>query len=175
MQTVVEKAKAIRLLILDVDGVLTSGILYYGNDHMEMKGFHIHDGLGIKLLQKTGVTVAVISGKRSHLVEGRLKELNIDHAYLGHEDKVPAYDDLKQKLELNDNDIAYMGDDLLDLPLLRRAGLAITVPNAPAIMKQYVDFTTIKMGGEGAVREVCELIMNAQGQYLSVIQSYLTR
>ena len=169
-----EKMKSIRLLILDIDGVLTSGMIYYGNDNLEVRGFHIHDGLGIKLLQKTGVTVAIISGKKSQAVERRLNELNIQHIYLAHEDKRSAYQELKQKLNLQDQEIAYMGDDLPDLPLLKLAGLAITVAQAPEIIKQHSDFITKLKGGEGAVREVCELIMQAQGKYQSVIQSYLT-
>ena len=122
MQAVNEKAKSIRLLILDVDGVLTTGAIYYGNhsannDALEFKGFHVHDGLGIKLLQKTGVQVGVISAKTSHAVSRRLADLNIDHIHLGHEDKLPIYETLKQKLGLRDEQIAYMGDDLPDLPI----------------------------------------------------------
>lgn len=173
MQEIHEIAKSIRLLILDVDGVLTSGVIYYDNYQFEMRGFHIHDGLGIKLLQKTGVKVAVISGKKSTAVKKRMKELRIEHAYLGHEDKIIPYEALKQKLALHDHEIAYMGDDLPDLPLLRRAALAITVPEAPATIKQHVDYITNIKAGKGAVREVCELIMNAQGTYETVIQSYL--
>jgi 3-deoxy-D-manno-octulosonate 8-phosphate phosphatase (KDO 8-P phosphatase) len=160
----IEKAKNVKLLILDVDGVLTSGAIYYGNDNIEMRSFHIHDGLGIKLLQQTGVKVGIISGKKS--------DLNIQYAYLGNDDKLPAYEELKQKLHLQDQDIAYMGDDLPDLPLLRRTGFSITVPNAPAIIKQYADYITQSKAGYGAVREVCELIMQAQGQYQTVIDKY---
>ncbi|RDI48783.1 KdsC family phosphatase [Aquicella lusitana] len=171
----VEKAKSIRLLILDIDGILTTGILYYGNQGIEVKGFSIYDGLGIKLLQKTGVQVAVISGKTSEAVLRRMRELNIEYAYLGQDDKLPAYEELKEKLQLNDQEIAYMGDDLPDLPLLRRAGFAITVPKAPTIIKQHADLITKTKAGKGAVREICEFIMEAQGQYQSVIQSYLTK
>lgn len=173
MQSVLEKAKSIRLLILDVDGVLTSGLVYYGTQGFEMRGFHLHDGLGMKLLQQAGVKIAVISGKNSEVVARRLKELHVEHAYLGHEDKRHAYTELKQILQLKDSEIAYMGDDLPDLPLLRQAGLAITVPQAPDVIRQHVDLTTKKPGGEGAVREVCELIMTAQDRYESVLQSFL--
>lgn len=169
-----EKARSIRLLILDVDGVLTSGIIYYGSQGIELKGFHIQDGMGIKLLQKTGVIVAVITAKKSEAVERRLQDLKIEHVYAGNSDKLPAYENLKQKLNLTDNAIAYVGDDLPDLPLLRRANLSITVPKAPDIIQQHVDFITKNKGGKGAVREVCELIMMAQDSYQSVIQSYLS-
>ncbi len=169
------KAEGIKLLILDVDGILTTGALYYLNDGTEMRGFHIHDGLGIQLLQKTGVTVAVISGKKSEAVARRLAELNIEHAFLGHDEKIPAYEELKVKLGLTDDQIAYMGDDLPDLPLLRRAGLAISVPNAVEIIQQHADYITKNKGGKGAVREACEFIMKSKNQYQAVIQSYLTK
>jgi 3-deoxy-D-manno-octulosonate 8-phosphate phosphatase (KDO 8-P phosphatase) len=175
MEKAKEKARSIRLLILDVDGVLTNGSIYYGSNGMEMKAFHIHDGLGIKLLRKSGVEVAVISGKKSEAVTRRLNELNIEHAYLGHEDKVPAYEELKQKMGLSDSEVAFMGDDLPDLPLLRRAGLAISVPHAPDIIKQNIDFITKIKAGKGAVREACEFIMEAQGKLQIMLQSYLTK
>jgi 3-deoxy-D-manno-octulosonate 8-phosphate phosphatase (KDO 8-P phosphatase) len=172
MPAINEKAKAVRLLILDVDGVLTSGVIYYANGD-QFKGFHVHDGLGIKLLQKAGIEVAVISAKKSELVSRRLAELQVEHIYLGHEEKLAPYQELKQKLQLNDADIAYMGDDLPDLPVLRRVGFAVTVPQAPEIIKQHVDFITKIKAGKGAVREVCELILEAQGLYQGVIESYL--
>lgn len=173
MSTLEEKAKSIKLLILDIDGVLTNGLLYYGGSGIEMKGFHIHDGLGIKLLQKTGVTIGIISGKKAESIERRIKDLNIQHAYFGQEEKLPAYEDIKKKLQLSDHEIAYLGDDLPDLPLLRRVGLAMTVPEAPELVRQYVHLITKKKGGKGAVREACEFIMKAQDQYESVVQSFL--
>lgn len=173
METINEKAKRIRLLILDVDGVLTSGVIYYGSQGSEIKGFYIHDGLGIRLLQKTGVMVAVISGKKSEAVSRRVFELEIKHAYQGYDEKLPAYEDLKQKLNLSDDVIAFIGDDLQDLPLLRRAGLAITVAQAPTIVKQHADWVTEKKGGKGAVREACEFILEAQGNYHKVLEPYL--
>lgn len=173
MANVQSKAAGIKLLILDVDGVLTTGALYYGSNGFEMRGFHIHDGLGIKLLQRTGVAVAVISGKQSDHVAKRLNELNIQHIYLGHENKVPVYELLKSNLKLTDQQIAYMGDDLPDLPLLKRAGLAISVPNAPEYIQAEANFVTQKKGGKGAVREACEMLMTAQQTLASVLQSYL--
>lgn len=173
MHSLMERAKSIRLLILDIDGVLTDGTIFYGNAGLEIKGFNVRDGLGIKLIQQTNVTVAVISAKNSEAVTRRLNELNIMHSYLGYKDKLPAYLELKQKLQLTDQQIAYMGDDLPDLPLLRRVGLAITVPEAPDIIQQYVHIITTNKAGFGAVREACEFIMKAQGEYESVIHSYL--
>lgn len=167
------KALPIRLFILDVDGTLTSGTIYHANNELEIKSFHIHDGLGIKLLQQAGIHVAIISGRHALSVAKRAQELNIQHVYMGHDNKLPAYEELKQTLGLEDKHIAYIGDDLPDLPLLRRAGLAITVPQAPAYIHQYVDFTTKKQAGEGAVREACELILEAQGKLQSMVESYL--
>lgn len=169
-----EKAKPIKLLILDVDGVLTNGMLYYDNQGVEIKGFHIHDGLGIKLLQKAGIPVAIISGRKSAAVEMRVKQLNIEHFYLGNEDKLPAYTELKQKLNLSDAQIAFMGDDLPDLPLLKRVGLSITVPQAPVIIREYADLITTLNGGKGAVREACETILQAQGKYQTVTENYFS-
>jgi 3-deoxy-D-manno-octulosonate 8-phosphate phosphatase (KDO 8-P phosphatase) len=168
-----DKAKNIRLLILDVDGIMTDGLIYYGSDGLQRKAFHIHDGLGIRLLQQSGVKVGVISGKKSAGVEQRLNELNIEHIYLGHDDKLPVYQDLKTQLNLTDNQIAYMGDDLPDLPLLRRVNFAITVPLAPDIIKQHCHYITQTHGGAGAVREACEFILHAQNNYESMVKSYL--
>lgn len=175
MHDLSKKAQSIKVLALDVDGVLTSGIIYYGNGNIEMKGFFIQDGLGIKLLQSSGVQVAIITAKESEAVTRRLKDLNITTAYLGCKDKLPAYEDLKQKLEVQDHEVSYMGDDLPDLPLLIRAGLSFTVPQAPIIVRQSVDFVTYKKGGKGAVREACEFIMNAQNKFDGILNSYLSR
>lgn len=168
-----DKAKTIKLLILDVDGTLTNGKLYYTSAGAEMRGFHVQDGMGLKLLRRSGVEIAVISAKHSEVVAKRMADLNIEHVFLGQEDKVPAYETLKAKLGLNDSQIAYMGDDLPDLPLLKRAGLAISVPNAPEVIQQHADFISIKKAGKGAVREACEYIMKAQGTFQAMIQSYL--
>lgn len=180
MQAVNEKAKSIRLLLLDVDGVLTTGAIYYGNhsannDALEFKGFHVHDGFGIKLLQSTGVQVGIISAKSSPAVARRLADLKIELVFLGYEEKLPAYEAIKQKLGFSDQEIAYMGDDLPDLPVLQRVGLSMTPPQAVAEVKQRVDYITENKAGKGAVREACELIMKAQGSYQSVIQSYLSK
>lgn len=175
MDNTLEKAKKIRLAIFDVDGILTSGITYYSKDGPELKGFHIHDGLGIKLLQKVGIQIAIISGKKSEAVLYRLKELEIEHIYLGHENKLPVYETLKAKTQFKDDEISYMGDDLIDLPLLCRVGFAITVPNVPEIMTEHVDYVTKHKGGKGAVREVCEIILQAQGKYQAIIQHFLPK
>lgn len=171
--TIEEKAKKIRLLILDVDGVLTNGVIYYGMENALLKGFHIHDGLGIKLAQKFGIQVAIISAKNSKAVRDRCLELGIQHVFVGQENKLPAYETLKTTLNLNDQEIAYVGDDLPDLRVLARVGLAISVANAPQVIKDQVDMVTINKGGKGAVREVCDFLLTMQGHFESMIQSYL--
>lgn len=175
MQPLIEKASTIRLVILDVDGVLTTGALWYGAQGEELKGFHVHDGLGIKLLQKTGIEVAIITARQSEIVLHRMRDLNVTHIYQGYNDKLPAYEDIKQKLQIADNQIAYIGDDLTDLPLLRRVGLAVTVPNAPKIIQEHVHWVTKAKGGKGAVRELCEFILQAQGSYQPILDTYLQR
>lgn len=175
MLSLTEKAKTIRLVIFDVDGVLTTGGLYYDANGMELKKFHVHDGQGMKALQKLGIAVAVITARQSNSVTKRMQELDIQYVYQNQTDKLPAYEDLKQKLHLSDENIAYVGDDLADLPLLRRAGLAVTVANAPPIMQQHVDWTTKLKGGKGAAREICDFIIDAQGLSARMVEPYLQR
>lgn len=171
--TAINKAQAIRLAIFDIDGILTTGHIFYTAEGETIRAFHVHDGLGLKLLQKAGIEVAIISAKKSPAVEIRLNELGIKHIYLGRGKKLPAYEELKESLAISDEQIAYMGDDLPDLCLLKRAHFAITVPAAPEIIKQHADYVTTRKGGKGAVREACELILKAQDNYDSVIESYL--
>lgn len=175
METISERAKNIKLVIFDVDGVLTAGILSYGNDGIEVKNFHVHDGQGIKLLKQSGVDIGIITTCKSSIVKKRMQDLGIDHLYQGQVDKLPAYEELKQKLNLSDEQIAYVGDDLPDLPMLKRVGLAVTVSNAPKIIQQHTHWITKAKGGKGAAREVCDFIMQAQGTYQTIIDSYLQR
>lgn len=171
---IIAQASKIRLLLLDIDGILTDGMVYVGSDEQIRKGMHIQDGLGIKLLARTGMSIGVISGKKADYLRERLQSIGIEHIYLGYEEKLPVYEQLKSTLKLNDAQIAYMGDDLLDLPLLKRVGLAVTVPDGNDAVKPYTHFVTKRAGGHGAVREICDLIMQAQGKYQSVIDSFLT-
>ena len=173
MQQLIEKAKAIRLLILDVDGVLTSGNLVYTKEAIHYKAFYVHDGLGIKLLQKTGVQIGIITTCKSDIIKRRAQDLGVLHIYQGYENKLEPYQELKEKLHLTDAEIAYVGDDLPDLPVIRRVGLGMTVANAPLIMHQQADYVSKASGGLGAVREICEFIMQAQGTYSDIIESYL--
>lgn len=175
LNSIIEKAKKIRLVIFDVDGVLTNGVLHYGKNGPEHKEFHVHDGQGIKLLIDSGIQVGIITACTSEVIAHRMKHLGVTHVYQGNTDKLPAYQDLKQKLQLSDEEIAYVGDDIPDLVLLSRVGLPISVPNAPKVMHQYVNLVTQSKGGKGAVREVCDLIMQAQGTYQTAIDKFLQR
>lgn len=165
-------AKAIKLLILDVDGVCTDGKLYFNDSGETLKVFHVHDGLGIKLLQKTGVEVAIITAKLMNAVNYRMQSLGIKHIFQGQEDKTIAYVSLLTTLQLTDDQVAYLGDDLPDLPLIRRVGLGMCVPNANIHVKKEAKWVTQTPGGAGAVREVCELIMQAQGSLDAMLAHY---
>ncbi|MDF2529592.1 MAG: 3-deoxy-D-manno-octulosonate 8-phosphate phosphatase [Gammaproteobacteria bacterium] len=167
------RAKQIKLLILDVDGVLTDGKLYIGNDSEELKAFNVKDGLGMRLLMKTGVELAIITGKQSHIVQRRMQELDIKYVFQGQANKLPAYLELIKQLNLKPEQTAYMGDDLPDLPLLKRVGLATIVADANGFIVPHAHYQTQARGGKGAVREVCELIMSAQGTLQTVQESFL--
>jgi len=171
--SITEKAKKLKLLILDVDGVLTDGKLFFDNDGNEYKSFHARDGHGIKLLRQTGVEVAIISGRKSNSVALRMKSLGIEHVYQGHENKLAAFNEVLQKLNITPDQAAHMGDDLLDLPLMTRVGLSIAVADANFAVVARADWCTLLSGGNGAVREVCDFIMQAQGHFDDVLNTYL--
>jgi len=173
MQRALEKAKNLKLLILDVDGVLTDGKLFFDNEGNEYKAFHARDGHGIKLLRQTGVEVAVISGRKSNSVALRMKNLGIELVYQGHENKIAAFNEIIEKMGILPEQAAHVGDDLLDLPVMIRVGLAIAVNDANFAVKQRADWCTTMPGGYGAVREVCDLIMQAQGRFDEVVDMYL--
>ena len=173
MQEIIEKAKKIKLLILDVDGVLTDGRLFFDDQGKEYKCFHARDGHGIKLLRQTGVEVAVISGRKSNSVALRMKSLGVEHVYQGHENKIAAFNEIIQSLSVSPEQVAHMGDDLLDLPIMVRVGLSIAVNDANSAVKERADWCTSTSGGLGAVREVCDFIMQAQGTYEEIVNSYL--
>ncbi len=170
---ITERAKKIKLLILDVDGVLTDGKLFFDDQGREYKSFHARDGHGIKLLRQSGVEVAVISGRSSRSVQLRMQSLGIEHVYQGQEDKLLALHDMLQILAISPGQAAHVGDDLLDLPIMRKVGLAIAVDDANFAVKDYAHWCTSLPGGQGAVREVCDFIMQAQGNLETAINSYL--
>ena len=173
MNAAVEKAKKIKLVIFDVDGVLTNGQLFYGDDGQEYKAFHSQDGHGMKMLQETGVTIGIITGRTSDVVAHRMKNLKITHVYQGQLEKLPAFEKLADELNLAPEQIAYVGDDVVDLPVMLRAGLAISVPGGHELALKHAHWVTEKFAGLGAAREICEFIMKAQGTYDAAIEKYL--
>jgi len=174
MQNIYQKARAIRLAIFDVDGVLTDGSLYLGDSGEEIKAFNARDGHGMKMLQESGVELAIITGRKSRGVELRAKNLGIELVFQGAVDKARVYAELLAARNLNAGATAFMGDDIVDLPVLHRCGLALTVPDAPLAVKQHSDYVTRACGGRGAAREACELIMHAQGSLGRRLEAYLT-
>jgi 3-deoxy-D-manno-octulosonate 8-phosphate phosphatase (KDO 8-P phosphatase) len=171
-QAIIARAKKIKVLILDVDGVMTDGSLIIGDDGQEYKVFHSHDGLGMKLLNKTDVKMAIITGRSSNVVKIRAETNHIEHCYQGVEDKGMAFDDLINRLGISPDEAAFMGDDIVDIPPMRKCGLAITVPTAQALVKPYAHYVTSNQAGKGAIREVCELIMTAQNTFDTVTSKY---
>jgi 3-deoxy-D-manno-octulosonate 8-phosphate phosphatase (KDO 8-P phosphatase) len=175
MDGIYARAAAIKLAIFDVDGVLTDARLFFDEQGHEYKSFHARDGLGITLLQQTGVKVAVISGRKALSVTMRLQGLGIapELIFQGQQNKLEALESMMSAMHLTLAQIAHVGDDLLDLPLLRRVGLAIAVADAHPSIAPYTHWQTRNPGGCGAVREVCDLIMDAQNNLTSIVNGYL--
>ncbi len=171
---VLKKAEKVKILLLDVDGILTDGRIIITSSGEEIKHFNVIDGMGIKLLQKAGVEVGIISSRFSLVTEHRAKELGITLLYQGKLEKLAVYEKILKEKRLKDEEVAYMGDDWIDLPILKRAGLAISVPNAWFPVNDYVDYITKHPGGYGAVREVCDLILKAKGKWEELLHSYLS-
>ncbi|MBF0471277.1 MAG: 3-deoxy-manno-octulosonate-8-phosphatase KdsC [Gammaproteobacteria bacterium] len=168
-----QRCAAIKLVVFDVDGVLTDGTLFLGDDGQEYKAFYARDGLGMNLLQRCGVTIGIITARQSSVVRLRMESLGITHLYQGQEEKLPAFEQLLAKLNLKPEESAYVGDDLIDLPTMRRAGVAIAVADAHPLLKEHCDWVTPRNGGRGAARDVCDLIMEGHGLMAQVIAGYL--
>ncbi|PHS19672.1 MAG: 3-deoxy-manno-octulosonate-8-phosphatase KdsC [Kangiella sp.] len=173
-QDLLNKAKAIKLVICDVDGVLSNGKVYFGNENEELKSFNIKDGLGIKQLLNNGIQVAIITGRESNIVSRRSKELGISHVYQGKKDKIASYDEILVSLNLKPDQVAHVGDDLPDIPLMNRSGLGICVSDAHFFVKQNADWSTSSIGGDGAVREISDLLLYSQGKLQSILENYLS-
>lgn len=173
MKDIMEKARNIKLVIFDVDGVLTDGSLFIGDDGQEYKAFNSRDGHGMKMLQKNGVAIAIITGRTSEVVKHRIRDLGIQHVYQGQLDKNVAFEELLKTLNLSPQEIAYVGDDVVDLPVMTRVGFAVAVQDAHNMVKQHAHWQTPSGGGRGAARDVCELIMEAQGTLQTELQSYI--
>lgn len=167
------KADLIRLLIVDIDGVLTDGGLHFDASGREYKTFNSLDGHGIRMLLESGIEVAVITGRQSQIVNHRMADLGVKYVYQGNRDKRPAFAELLQLTANTAAQTAYVGDDLADLPIMRRVGFAVAVQNAHAFVKQHSDWITSASGGHGAVREVTDLILHSQGLLDAMQHSYL--
>jgi len=166
-------ASNIKLLVLDVDGILSDGKLYFTNSGEEIKAFNTMDGLGLKLLMQAGIEVALITGRKSEIVNTRARNLGIRHVFQGSDDKVGILDELVKKLGMDYSSVAYAGDDLPDLACIKKAQLGITVPNGHFLLKESADAVTTREGGQGAVREICDWILQAQGKFDDAVRPFL--
>lgn len=167
------RAKLIRLMAFDVDGVMTDGGLYLSDSGDEFKRFNSQDGHGLKMLRDSGVEIAIITGRTSRCVAARAESLGIKHVFQGVEDKLEIMIRLLDTLKLSRDSAAYMGDDVVDLMVMRHVGLSISVPESPQLVREHSNYVTQCRGGNGAVREACELIMSAQGTLSAQLASYL--
>jgi 3-deoxy-D-manno-octulosonate 8-phosphate phosphatase (KDO 8-P phosphatase) len=173
MQDILARASQVRLVIFDVDGVLTDGRLFIGDDGQEYKAFNSKDGHGMRMLQDDGVEIGIITGRTSEVVNIRMASLGIRHVYQGRREKGPAYEELKRASGLSDEQVAYVGDDVVDLPVMRQVAFAIAVQDAHRLVKQHAHWITPSKGGRGAARDVCELILEARGRLAPILASYL--
>ena len=167
------RARRLKLMAFDVDGVLSEGSLFYTDDGVELKVFNSLDGLGMKMLQRAGITVAIITGRKATCVEHRMKNLGIDILYQGIEDKVEALNDLLAKLGIAADEAGYMGDDIVDLRIMDACGFSAAPADCHELVKSYARMMSTKIGGRGAVREVCEFILDAQGKLDEALAPYL--
>lgn len=163
-EQIIKKAEKIQLLICDVDGVMSDGLIYMGNNGEELKTFNVRDGYGIRCLLTSGIEVAIITGRQSKLLEDRAKTLGITYLYQGQHNKLLAYQQLLDTLNLKPEQTAYIGDDLIDLPVMEKVGLSVAVADAHPLLTPRANYVTRISGGRGAVRELCDLILLAQGR-----------
>lgn len=168
-----ERARSVRIMIFDVDGVMTDGRLYFSNSGEEMKSFHTLDGQGVKMLRESGVEIALLTARQSQIVARRAAELGITHLRQGASDKRAGFDDLLRECGFDAAAAGYAGDDLVDLPVLVRCGFAASVPDAPEAVRGKAHYVTRAGGGRGAARELCEFIMQSQGTLEAAISRYM--
>lgn len=175
METILPKAKSVKLLLLDVDGVLTDGNLIFSHEGEESKAFNTQDGFGLRILQEAGIDTGIISARSSMAVTKRAENLKLNYVYQGESNKLTAFKDILQKSGLKPFEIAYMGDDWLDLVLLQRVGFAIAPANGVSEVKRVAHLITENSGGQGAVREACEFILRAKNVFEQTLQRYMSR
>ena len=173
MNDLVNKAKKIKCLVCDVDGVLTDGLLYLDALGHELKTFHVMDGVGLRMLMFAGIQVAIITGSTTPVIDYRMQQLNIEYYFKGYVNKQKAFDVLQSRLNLNHDEFAYIGDDVPDLPLIQQVGFGIAVANAVAEVKRHAIWHTTKPGGHGGVREVCDFILYAQDKFELAMNRYI--
>jgi len=169
---IIEKAKRVKVLIVDIDGVMTDGRIVYSGYGEELKFFDVQDGFGMSLLQKAGIKTVIITAKKSKIVRHRARDLNVTKAYQGFLDKAAPFRDALKRFRVTAEEVCFMGDDLLDIPVLKRAGLAVAVPNAVEEVRAAAHFITGAKGGRGAVREICDIILKSQDKWDLVTSKY---
>jgi 3-deoxy-D-manno-octulosonate 8-phosphate phosphatase (KDO 8-P phosphatase) len=167
-----EKLKGIKLLILDVDGVMTDGRIIMDNDGRETKNFDVRDGHGLKILQRYGIKVAILTGRQSKVVEHRSKDLDIKDVYQKVFNKKDVFEKIIRKHKISADEAAFIGDDIIDIPVLNRVGFSVAVADAADVVKKSVDYVARNSGGRGAVREICEMILKAQGKWPEIAAKY---
>ncbi|MEW6410272.1 MAG: HAD-IIIA family hydrolase [Nitrospirota bacterium] len=167
-----EKAKKIKLLILDVDGVMTDGGIILDNNGNEFKRFHVRDGHGIKMAQRVGIIIAFLTGRESNVVSRRASELGVTDIFQGRKEKIISYRELLNRYNLKDEEVAFIGDDVIDIPIMRCAGLSIAVSDAEEDVIKIADWVTKRAGGRGAVREAIEFILKSQGKWKELMEKY---
>lgn len=172
MSDLTKRLQTVKLFAMDVDGILSDGQIIYDSHGVETKAFYVQDGVGLKALKEQGIVLAIITGRNSPMVARRADELGIDHVVQGRDDKFIALSTLADELGLSMSECMYMGDDLPDLKAVREAGVGVSVPNGCAQIQAVADIITIKAGGHGAVREVCEQLLKAKGVYDAFIAQY---
>jgi 3-deoxy-D-manno-octulosonate 8-phosphate phosphatase (KDO 8-P phosphatase) len=169
---VVEKMRKVKMLLLDVDGVMTDGRIVMDSQGRELKHFNVRDGHGLVMVQRHGISVGILTGRKSDVVEHRARDLKITEVYQGALNKKEVFEKILEKNHLKPEDIAYMGDDIVDIPVLKRVGFSVAVADALEVVKKAVDYVTVSKGGQGAVREVCDMLLQAQGFWPEVAARY---
>ena len=169
---IIERAKRVKVFIVDIDGVMTDGRIVYSGYGEELKFFDVQDGFGISLLNRAGIKTVIITAKKSKIVRHRARDLKVAMAYQGFLDKLAPFNDLLKRFNVTPEEVCFIGDDLIDIPILKRAGLAVAVPNGVDEVKKIAHHITANRGGRGAVREICDLILKSQGKWDLVTSKY---